>query len=97
MVSPGLVRRPRRLIRCRSVTSVGDGDWCCSWHSNSTVTITATKTDYVPGSGHTTVKSLEAAHEFGFENVTRTQGGFTVPLTNFDANDPYTWAIKASR
>ena len=45
---------------------------------DSRVTITATKANYVPGSGQTTVKSINgAAKTVTFSDYTRTAGGFT--------------------
>lgn len=57
------------------------------------VTVTATATtgrdDYANGSAAVTNSSLKAAVNPAFGSVTRTDGGFTVPITNY--SDAFTW------
>ena len=54
-----------------------------------TATVTTTQDDYAPGSAAVTASSLKAALTPAFGTVTRTDGGFTVPVTNY--NDAFDW------
>ena len=63
--------------------------------TESRVTITATKTNYVPGSGHTTVKSINGAPKtVTFSDITRTVGGFTRQIVGYSGD--YQWAATAT-
>ncbi|MFA7265712.1 MAG: BspA family leucine-rich repeat surface protein [Candidatus Nanopelagicales bacterium] len=54
-----------------------------------TATVTATQDDYAPGSAAVIASSLKSALTPEFGTITRTDGGFTVPVTNYD--DAFDW------
>jgi hypothetical protein len=58
-------------------------------NTSSTATITTTRTGYVDGSAQVTATSLSAANTPTFGTPTRTAGGFTVQISNYDANFAY--------
>ncbi len=61
----------------------------------ATVTVTTTRDGYRDGSGDVTGTSLRAALTPHVRPVTRTAGGFTTPITNYDGDDynpsDYNW------
>jgi surface protein len=59
-----------------------------------TATVTATRDDYASGSAAVTASSLKSALTPAFGTVTRTDGGFTVPVTNYNA--AFTWPTSLS-
>ena len=58
-------------------------------NTSSTATITTTRTNYVSGSAPVTASSLNAANTPTFGAPTPTASGFTVQITNYDANFTY--------
>lgn len=64
--------------------------------TNSTVTVTTMKANHIQGSAQTTAKSLEAALTPAFGTPTRTADGYTVAITNFAADDAFTWSIGSA-
>ena len=70
-----------------TVTNVAAG-------TSSTATITTTQTGYVGGSNTVAATSLNTALTPAFGTTTATADGFTVVITNYDAN--YTWAGTAT-
>jgi hypothetical protein len=58
-------------------------------NTSSTATITTTRTGYVDGSAQVTATSLNAANTPTFGTPTRTADGFTVQISNYDANFAY--------
>lgn len=63
--------------------------------TESTVTVTADKLNHVQGSATATADSLTAdAYVPEFATPTRTQGGFTVQITNYDL--AYGWDVSTS-
>jgi hypothetical protein len=58
-------------------------------NTSSTATITTTRTNYVSGSAQVTASSLNAANTPAFGAPTPTADGFTVQITNYDANFTY--------
>ncbi len=62
--------------------------------TESEVTVEAAREGYVTGSDSVSGRSLKAAVVPEFGAVTRTADGFTVSVTNFDANDDFTWAVS---
>ncbi len=62
--------------------------------TESVVTVEAAREGYVTGSDSVSGRSLKAAVVPEFGAVTRTADGFTVSVTNFDADDDFTWAVS---
>jgi hypothetical protein len=58
-------------------------------NTSSTATITTTQTNFVSGSGQVTATSLNAANTPTFGAPTSTPDGFTVQISNYDANFTY--------
>jgi hypothetical protein len=58
-------------------------------NTSSTATITTTRTNYVSGSAPVTATSLNAANTPTFGTPTATADGFTVQISNYDANFTY--------
>ena len=64
-------------------------------NTSATVTITATRTGYATGSSSVTASaSIGAALNPSFATATPTSDGYTVQVSNYDAN--YTFAVSAS-
>ena len=64
--------------------------------TESTLTVTTTKSGHIGGSGATAATSLAEALDPTFGTPTRTADGYTVAVTNFDANDEFTWAVGSA-
>ena len=62
--------------------------------ASSTVTVGTTRTGYTAGSATVSSSALEAALTPTFATPTKTSDGFTVHVSNYDAN--YTWSASAS-
>lgn len=62
----------------------------------STVTVSTTKALHNPGSGQIAATSLASALNPTFDTPERTADGFTVSVTNFAADDGFTWAISGT-
>ena len=60
-----------------------------SANTSSTVSVTTTRSNYVSGSAQTTATSLNAANTPIFGSPTPTADGFTVQITNYNANFNY--------
>ncbi len=58
-------------------------------NTSSTATITTTRTNYATGSAQVTATSLNAANTPTFGSPTATTDGFTVQISNYDANFNY--------
>ena len=58
-------------------------------NTSSTATITTTRTNYASGSAQVTATSLNAANTPTFGTPTATNDGFTVQISNYDANFTY--------
>ena len=63
-------------------------------NASSTVTVTTTRTGYLPGSGEITESALAPALDPTFGTATPTADGFTVPVTNHDP--AYIWNATAT-
>jgi hypothetical protein len=61
--------------------------------ASSTVTVSTSRATYSNGSANVTGTALSSALNPGFGSVTRTANGFTVSITNYDAN--YTWVATS--
>ena len=64
-------------------------------NTSSTATITTSQTNYVSGSAPVTATSLLAANTPTFGTPTATADGFTVQITNYDANFTYAGTATA--
>ena len=62
--------------------------------ASSTVTVQTTRTGYTAGSATETSSALEAALTPTFATPTKTSDGYTVQVSNYDAN--FTWNVSAS-
>ena len=62
--------------------------------ASSTVTVQTTRTGYTAGSATVSGSALEAALTPTFATPTQTSDGFTVQLSNYDAN--FSWNVSAS-
>jgi hypothetical protein len=65
-------------------------------NTSSTATITTTRTGYANGSAPVTATSLLAGNTPAFSMVTATADGFTVQISNYDANFTYAGTATAS-
>jgi hypothetical protein len=65
-------------------------------NTSSTATLTTTRTGYAGGSAPVTATTLNAASTPTFGTPTATAGGFTVQISNYDANFTYGGTATAS-
>ncbi|MFA7266477.1 MAG: hypothetical protein WC054_09215, partial [Candidatus Nanopelagicales bacterium] len=64
--------------------------------TESTLTVETTKDGHAPGSAQVSATSLASPENPTFGTPTRTPDGYTVSVSNFDADDAFTWAVGSS-